>query len=71
MAKGIVRFDEDNCKGCELCIEVCPQKVISISKDRINAKGYHPAYAAEPGSCTGCGNCAVMCPDSIITVERD
>ncbi len=71
MAKGIVRFDVDNCKGCELCIVACPQNVINISKEKINAKGYHPAYAQAPEKCIGCGNCAVMCPDSIISVERE
>jgi 2-oxoglutarate ferredoxin oxidoreductase subunit delta len=71
MAKGKVTFDKNNCKGCELCVDACPQKIIVIDKTTINAKGYHPAVVKESEKCTGCANCALMCPDSIITVERD
>ncbi|MBI4300278.1 MAG: 4Fe-4S dicluster domain-containing protein [Chloroflexi bacterium] len=31
---GIVRVDEDNCPGCELCVEACPYGVISMDTDR-------------------------------------
>ena len=41
MARIIVR--EEVCKGCEMCVNACPKKIIRLSKDRINAKGYHPA----------------------------
>ena len=40
MAK--VTFREERCKGCGLCIEVCPTKIIVENQDRINAKGYFP-----------------------------
>ncbi len=71
MARGYVTFDIDACKGCELCVAVCPQHIIELSKDKINSKGYHPAIATEAEKCIGCGNCAVMCPDSVITVTRE
>ena len=38
---------EDRCKGCGLCVNVCPKNVLEISKD-INTKGYFPAYQARP-----------------------
>ncbi len=71
MAKGKVIFDENSCKGCELCVHVCPQKIIYIDGKKINARGYHPAIVGEAEKCTGCANCALICPDSVITVERD
>lgn len=70
MAKGKVSFDYDRCKGCGLCVPVCPAKVIALDAAVINKKGYHPASAVNPDACTGCTNCAMMCPDMIITVER-
>ena len=41
MARIIV--DEKVCKGCSMCIHACPKKIIALAKDRLNAKGYHPA----------------------------
>lgn len=67
MAK--VTFDEAACKGCGLCVESCPRKILRMS-DRLNAKGYHPAECAEPDKCVGCAFCAQMCPDCVITVEK-
>jgi len=70
MAKGKVTFNEDICKGCELCVSVCPKKIISLNTEKINSKGYNPAYVTDQESCIACGNCAIMCPDSVIKVER-
>ena len=70
MAKGKITVDENVCKGCEMCVNACPLKIIVLAKDKINAKGYHPARLAEPDRCTGCASCATMCPDVAITVER-
>ena len=70
MAKGKVTFNEDICKGCELCIVACPKKLISLNSDKINKKGYNPAHIENMDECIGCANCALMCPDSVITVER-
>lgn len=70
MARGKVTFNEDICKGCELCVFVCPKKIISLNKEIINSKGYNPAYITDESLCIACGSCAIMCPDSVITVER-
>ena len=64
-----VTIDSEKCKGCGICIAVCPKKVLGFSKDIINAKGYCPAAALKEG-CTGCAACAKMCPDCVITVDR-
>lgn len=71
MAKGKVYFNEDLCKGCELCTTSCPVDIVVMDKERINAKGYHPATVKEMEKCIGCANCATICPDSVITVERE
>ncbi len=68
MAK--ITFDEERCKGCGLCETVCPKHIVSLEKERINQKGYHPAGVTDSGACIGCAFCATICPDAVITVER-
>ena len=70
MAKGKVEFREAYCKGCSLCVNACPKKILQISK-RTNAKGYEVAECINAEECIGCASCALMCPDSVITVYRD
>ncbi|MDR2525515.1 MAG: 4Fe-4S binding protein [Oscillospiraceae bacterium] len=65
-----VTFREDICKGCALCVEVCPKKIVHMAKERLNTKGYHPAQVEEMDKCIGCAFCATMCPDCVITVEK-
>ena len=40
MAKMTV--NRDICKGCGLCVEVCPKKIVFLDKSVLNGKGYHP-----------------------------
>ncbi len=65
-----ITVDESVCKGCGLCANACPLKIIFLDTGRLNLKGYHPARLMEPGRCTGCASCAAMCPDTAITVEK-
>lgn len=57
----------DRCKGCGLCIDVCPKKVLAISPE-VNTKGYFPAYQARPEDCVYCSTCCIMCPDAAISI---
>lgn len=68
MAKVI--FLDELCKGCGLCVSVCPKKILQLDQDRLNSKGYHPASCVDQSLCIGCAFCAVQCPDSVITVEK-
>lgn len=69
-AKGRVVFNENQCKGCGLCANACPMKIIALDNSKINEKGYHPAGVQEMDKCIGCANCATMCPDTVITVYK-
>lgn len=69
--KGRVTFEQDRCKGCELCTTVCPVNIVVMDKRSINITGYHPATVIDIDKCIGCTNCATICPDMVITVERE
>jgi 2-oxoglutarate ferredoxin oxidoreductase subunit delta len=68
--KGWIEVSEKYCKGCELCIDACPQHVLKLDMERLTAKGYHPAYLCTDG-CTGCAICALVCPEAALTVFRE
>jgi 2-oxoglutarate ferredoxin oxidoreductase subunit delta len=61
--------DKDRCKGCGLCVAVCPKNVLEIGKE-MNAKGYFPVFQARPEDCIFCAICCTMCPDVAITINE-
>ena len=65
-----VNIDDFFCKGCGLCVEVCPTHILALDNEVITAKGYHPAHCTDENKCTGCATCALVCPDVAITVWR-
>jgi len=66
---GKIIIDTERCKGCGLCVAVCPKNCIVISSSS-NKNGYFPAQANNI-DCTGCANCAIICPEAIIEVYQD
>jgi 2-oxoglutarate ferredoxin oxidoreductase subunit delta len=62
-------IDRDRCKGCGLCMAVCPKKVLEISEE-VNTKGYFPVYQAHPENCVFCATCCIMCPDVALTITE-
>lgn len=71
MAKNEVRISENVCKGCGLCVAVCPKAVLELSRDSLNDKGYSPSVFMRPEKCIACGMCGIMCPDSAIMVFKE
>jgi len=60
-------IDEQFCKGCNLCLAVCPRKVFSGSNKRSRA-GYSIPQATDAEKCSVCFLCEMTCPDLAITV---
>ena len=72
--KGKIRIDRERCKGCHLCMEVCPNGRLRPDV-ALNLKGYTPACFHEltaegEKGCTGCAQCATVCPEVAIEVYR-
>ena len=63
---GKIVIDMERCKGCGLCITVCPKNSIVVSQDS-NKSGYFPAQAKNT-ECTACTRCAIVCPEGIIEI---
>ena len=52
----------DWCKGCGICVEFCPQKVLELDdQDKVSA--------LRPQDCICCKLCELRCPDIAIEVE--
>ena len=66
-SRGTVTIDVEHCKGCDLCIPVCPPKVLSMST-ATNHMGYR--YPELHPGCTGCAACLLVCPDFVFEVFR-
>ncbi len=62
-----IEVNTERCKGCERCIDACPQQIIGMS-DQLNNKGYKYAVVADGPRCIGCRICAITCPDVAIEV---
>jgi 2-oxoglutarate ferredoxin oxidoreductase subunit delta len=62
-----VTIDVETCKGCVLCVDVCPPHVLVMSED-VNAMGYR--YPLLLDGCTGCELCYKICPDYCFEVYR-
>jgi 2-oxoglutarate ferredoxin oxidoreductase subunit delta len=63
-------IEKDRCKGCGLCVEVCPKEVLEISSE-VNTRGYFPVYQARPEDCVFCATCCRMCPDVAISITEE
>jgi 2-oxoglutarate ferredoxin oxidoreductase subunit delta len=66
---GKIIIDKERCKGCLLCLETCPKRIIRLSEG-FNEKGYHFVSCNDSGECTACTLCGRICPDMAIEVYK-
>jgi 2-oxoglutarate ferredoxin oxidoreductase subunit delta len=68
MAKqGIIKINNERCKGCYLCVRACPAHILSAGS-AANAAGVRPAQVATGAECKACGACHAVCPDMCVSV---
>lgn len=57
----IARLEQEDCNGCEICVDHCQIKAIKMEGD-------YPVVDGE--SCIGCGVCANFCPTEAMKMEE-
>jgi 2-oxoglutarate ferredoxin oxidoreductase subunit delta len=74
-------IDEHRCKGCNLCVLVCPYRIFKEGK-KANERGIVVPELDRPERCpncrlrnlygrTLCGVCELICPDQSIRWEEE
>ncbi len=71
--RGWVEINQDECRGCGMCILSCPAGCLSFAEG-FNHLGYHPVIYSGDG-CRADGRCSDACPESgaiaVYRGERD
>ncbi len=49
------------CKGCGICVEFCPKKVLELDE-------MQKIRVANAAACIACGQCELRCPDYAISL---
>jgi Fe-S-cluster-containing hydrogenase component 2 len=61
MTSYIAKANNEECIGCETCVEKCPMEAISLQDS---------LAVINEERCIGCGVCAHLCPQKAIAIER-
>ena len=69
IVKAELKFIEEFCKGCGLCIEFCPINGL-IESEKLSPKGVHLPKMKNNVECIGCDVCELICPDFAIYLKR-
>lgn len=59
--------DRGRCKGCNICVAICPYDAIFMSKEKSH-RGF--IYPIENTKCTACKQCCPACPDFALSVHK-
>ncbi len=51
------------CKGCRICVDLCPEKVLELDDDE-------KVIVVSPERCNACRLCEFRCPDMAIELEE-
>jgi 2-oxoglutarate ferredoxin oxidoreductase subunit delta len=58
-----VDINEAWCKGCVICVDICPTHVIEMQRGK--------AVAVRQEECIGCLQCEYHCPDMAIAIHKE
>lgn len=62
-------IDARYCKGCLICVGICPTEAIGPS-EKLSSRGYRLPGEKNMATCKACGLCVLMCPDFAIAVSE-
>ncbi|MFW6056595.1 MAG: 4Fe-4S binding protein [Chloroflexota bacterium] len=62
--RGKIAYDKDKCIGCQLCIRVCPARVIEFIPEEKKVKFFITR-------CCFCAQCAEVCPVDCIAMTDE
>lgn len=65
-----ITVDSDYCKGCNICIDVCPKNIFELSAQR-SKLGYLMPAAKNEENCIECLLCEQLCPELCINVKTE
>jgi len=65
VAKNIVAVtvEEDACRGCGMCVDICPTKVLEFDEKAFKA------VVKQTEDCIGCLSCGYLCPSQAVRHE--
>lgn len=55
----IPKIDPEECTGCSICVDECPQEVLELDSEDI-------AFLTDANKCDGCATCEEACPTEAI-----
>lgn len=59
-----LKIIETRCKGCGICVEFCPKKILGLSE-------IEKVQVLKEDLCIACRQCELRCPDYAIFVEKN
>ena len=68
--KNIIELVTHYCKGCGLCVDICPTGTL-ILEDNIESKFGISVRVDAPEYCIGCKMCERRCPDFAIFINHE
>jgi formate hydrogenlyase subunit 6/NADH:ubiquinone oxidoreductase subunit I len=65
--RGKLKFDQEKCIGCKICMRDCPSDAIDIQK--VAEKKFKAILALD--KCIYCGQCTDSCPKDALEMTKD
>ncbi len=64
-------LEVDKCIACGLCVNACPNRVISLKRQKVGKKQYLTEYVMNIQYCLFCGLCVESCNKDALHFSRD
>ena len=59
----VKKINEDLCRGCRMCVDICSEDVLRFDEDKKRP------YIKYPKDCVACLFCEIFCPTRAIDIE--